>query len=99
MVMVVSNTEVRQVRVRGTVKVLPLAARHWRIDHLRLSQRSAAKRATDTETARRHVPPVTVSESMIAMIETGCRQPSRLVADCLAEAYGIPVGAIALVED
>lgn len=38
-----------------------------------------------------------VSPTSIAMIETGERQPSRLAADDLAHAIGVPLDAIAYV--
>lgn len=84
------------VQIRGTVRVLPLALSHWRKDHLKWSQETLARKATNTQRARANS--VTVSPSAVAMIESGRRQPSRLVADVLAEAMDLPVGAFAVVE-
>lgn len=39
----------------------------------------------------------TVSPTLIAMIETGDRQPSRINADDIAAALGVPLTAIAFV--
>lgn len=39
----------------------------------------------------------TVSPTLIAMIETGDRQPSRLNAEDMAAALGVPLAAIAFV--
>jgi transcriptional regulator with XRE-family HTH domain len=71
--------------------------RHWRTDHLSYSQETLARRANKTPTALSTG--TRISPSTIAMIESGRRQPSRLVADILAEAMGIPVGAFAFVAD
>lgn len=98
MVVDVSDTGVIR-QQRGTVRALKLAVKHWRTDHLHWSQKELAHRATNTKTAI--AAGVRISPSTIAMIETGERQPSLVVAHALAEAFGIPVGAFAdvLVED
>lgn len=86
----------RQVSLkRGRVRVLPLAIRHWRTDHLGWSQEILAARASQTAAAFEH--DIRVSPSMIAMMELGKRQPTEPVAACLAEALGVPVGAFAFV--
>lgn len=82
---------------RGLVQVLPLAMKHWRVDHLGWSQRTAASRASRSAYARANG--VKVSESAIAMIEAGLRQPSWDVSHAIADAYSIPVGAFAVVVD
>ena len=44
-------------------------------------------------------PGVSVSESLIALIETGRRQPSLATAQAIADGLGIPLDALAVVED
>jgi transcriptional regulator with XRE-family HTH domain len=77
--------------------VLPLALSHWRKDHLLWSQETLARKASATPLARSNG--ISVSPSTVAMIESGKRQPSRLVAEVLAEAMSLPVGAFAVVGD
>lgn len=82
---------------RNQVWVLPLAVSHWRKEHKQWSQETLARKASQTDKAK--ATGTKVSPSTIAMIETGRRQPSRLVVDILGEAFGIPVGAFAIVND
>jgi transcriptional regulator with XRE-family HTH domain len=65
--------------------MLPGALRAWRAER-KLSQKELAE-ATGGR----------VSATLIAMIETGDRQPSRLNAQDLAEALGVPLDALAFV--
>lgn len=90
---VVSST----VSSRERVTALPLAFKAWR-EERRWSQKEAA--AVATKVARDHTgsQEARVSPSTIAMIETGERQPSVEVLEWLAEAYGVPAGALALVK-
>ena len=74
---------------RREVTVLPEALRQWR--KLRgLNQRDLARKASEFDGA-------TVSESLIASIETGLRQPSLYNARGIAEALDVPLRAIAIV--
>jgi transcriptional regulator with XRE-family HTH domain len=65
------------------VRCLPEALKAWRKER-DLSQKALAGAAG-------------VSPTLIAMIETGERQPSRLNADDIAKALGVPLEAIAFV--
>lgn len=84
---------------RGEVQALPKAVAHWRKVHKGWSQETLARMASKTAAAQSVTPPVKVSPSTIAMIELGKRQPSRLVADAIAEAMGIDVEAFAWICD
>ena len=88
----VSDIDLRQ--QRGTVRVLPEALKAWRTKHLHWTQKLAATMAARTPTARESG--TRISPSTIAMLETGERQPSLLVAECIAEAYDLPVEAFAI---
>lgn len=68
---------------RREVRVLPQALKAWRAER-GWSQKELAQRSG-------------VSAALIAMIETGERQPSRLNADDLATAFGVPLEARAFV--
>lgn len=70
---------------RREVRVLPDALKTWRRER-GFSQKMLAERTGGT-----------VSPTAIAMIETGERQPSRLNAEDIAQALGVPLGAIAFV--
>jgi transcriptional regulator with XRE-family HTH domain len=85
----VNELSIRQ--QRRTVRVLPLAVKHWRTIHLGWTQKQLASLATETAMAK--AAGVTISPSTIAMIETGERQPSLVVAEAIAEAMGIQLGA------
>lgn len=63
--------------------MLPEALKSWR-DERNMTQKELAVRSG-------------VSASLIGMIETGDRQPSRLNAEDLATALGVPLEAIAFV--
>lgn len=65
--------------------MLPEALRAWR------NERGWSQKALSEQTGGN------VSPTLIAMIETGERQPSRLNAEDLATAFGIPLGALAFV--
>lgn len=67
------------------------------MDHLGWSQEILAARATNTPTAKANG--IRVSPSMVAMMELGKRQPTEPVAECVAEAMGVPVGAFAIICD
>lgn len=68
---------------RREVRMLPEAVQTWRSER-NVSQKTLAELAG-------------VSPTLIAMIETGERQPSRLNAEDIAKALGVPLGAIAFV--
>lgn len=70
---------------RREVRILPGALRSWRAER-KMSQKQLAEATGGT-----------VSASQIAMIETGERQPSRLNAEDIAAALGVPLDAIAFV--
>lgn len=80
-----SDVEIRQ--QRGTFEARPKAFAAWRTEHLHWSQKTAALMASRTRTAK--TAGITISPSTIAMIETGDRQPSLLVVEAIAEAYGV----------
>lgn len=63
--------------------MLPAALKAWRAER-GMSQKQLADASG-------------VSPTLIAMIETGERQPARLNADDLATALGVPLEAIAFV--
>lgn len=65
------------------MRVLPEALKAWRSER-GWSQKELAERAG-------------VSPTLIAMIETGERQPSRLNADDIAKALDVPLEAVAFV--
>lgn len=65
--------------------MLPGALRAWR------SERKISQKELSERTGGR------VSATLIAMIETGDRQPSRLNALDIAEALGVPLDALAFV--
>lgn len=68
---------------RREVRVLPGALAQWR-EERRITQKQLATMSG-------------VSPTLIAMIETGERQPSRLNAEDIAKALGIPLDAFAFV--
>lgn len=68
---------------RQEVRCLPEALKTWRKER-DMSQKALAHASG-------------VSPTLIAMIETGDRQPSRLNADDIAKALGVPLEAIAFV--
>lgn len=70
---------------RREVRCLPEALKAWRNER-GWSQKELAARTGDN-----------VSPTLIAMIETGDRQPSRLNAEDIAKALGVPLEAIAFV--
>ena len=74
---------------RREVTILPEALRQWR-NLRKLNQRDLARKASEFDGA-------TVSESLIAAIETGLRQPSLLNAQGIADALSVPLRAIAIV--
>lgn len=74
--------------------LLPKAVSEWR--KLRgWSQEGLAAHATTA--ARLKGKQVRVSPSAIAMIETGKRQPSLLVAEAIAAGLGVPVEALGVI--
>lgn len=68
---------------RREVRVLPGALKAWRAER-GWSQKELAQRSG-------------VSAALVAMVETGERQPSRLNAEDLATALGVTLDAIAFV--
>lgn len=70
---------------RQEVRCLPGALKAWR------KQREWSQKDLSEHTGGN------VSPTMIAMIETGDRQPSRLNAEDIASALGVPLEAIAFV--
>lgn len=70
---------------RREVRVLPEALKSWR------NERGWSQKTLSEKTGG------TVSAALIAMIETGDRQPSRLNAEDIAAALGVPLQAIAFV--
>lgn len=70
---------------RREVRVLPAALKAWR-EQRGLTQKQLAQLTGGT-----------VSSALIAMIETGDRQPSRLNAEDIATALNVPLEAIAFV--
>ena len=75
---------------RREVKVLPEALVAWR--------EAAGRAATGEPWSQKELAlRAGVSPTLIALIETGERQPSRLNAEEIAKALGVPLGAIAFV--
>lgn len=70
---------------RREVRVLPEALKSWR------NERGWSQKELSEQTGK------VVSAALIAMIETGDRQPSRLNAEDIAKALGVPLEAIAFV--
>lgn len=70
---------------RREVRCLPDALKAWR------GERGWSQKQLSEKTGGN------VSPTLIAMIETGDRQPSRLNADDIAHALGVPLTAIAFV--
>lgn len=68
---------------RQEVRCLPEALKTWR------KQRDMSQKTLAALSG--------VSPTLIAMIETGDRQPSRLNAEDIAKALGVPLEAIAFV--
>lgn len=79
---------------RQTVWVLPRSLGHWRSKHLEWTQETLARKASRTPTAL--AKSIRVSPSAVAMIESGRRQPSREVAEVLAEAMGLEIADFAV---
>lgn len=78
-----------------TVRVRPATLRAFRKKE-RLSQAALAAKATDIlRAAYPDDPDVGLSESLIALIETGRRQPSLRNGEAIAEALGVELEAIA----
>lgn len=83
---------------RGRVTVLPRAIAAWRKDVRKWTQKELAARAS--EVARRATGDINsgVSASAVAMIEAGDRQPSVEVLGWIADALGVEVDVLALVD-
>jgi transcriptional regulator with XRE-family HTH domain len=81
---------------KGEVSIKPATAVAFRLK-CGLSQAGLAAKATLVLRQQTGDPEAGVSESLVALIETGRRQPSLRNAAALAEAMGIPVEALATI--
>jgi transcriptional regulator with XRE-family HTH domain len=81
---------------KGEVFIKPATAAAFRLK-CGLSQAGLAAKATLALREQTGDPDAGISESLVALIETGRRQPSLRNATALAAAMGIPVDALATV--
>lgn len=81
---------------KGEVLIKPATAAAFRAK-CGLSQAGLAAKATLVLRDQTGDPAASISESLVALIETGRRQPSRRNAEALAAAMGIPVEALATI--
>lgn len=81
---------------KGEIVVNPATLKAFRRKE-HLSQAALAARATDILQAAGDTT-AGLSESLIALVETGRRQPSRANAEAIAQALGVDVDAIATLQ-